>query len=47
MSSQKLYFGDGDAIYDVIFEEPVGKLRHNYRHAYGISRDPFAELSVF
>ena len=40
-SSQKLYLGDGDAIYDVIIQEPVWKWRHNYRHE--MSRDPFAE----
>ena len=41
ISSQKLYFGDDDAIYDVIIQEPVWKWRYNYKHQ--ISRDPFAE----
>ena len=41
ISTQKLYFGDDDAIYDVIIQEPVWKWRHNYRHR--ISRDPFAK----
>ena len=45
ISIQKLFFGDDDAIYDVINEEPFWKWRHNYRHDF--SRDPFAELSVF
>ena len=45
ISSQKLYFGDNDAIYDVIIQEPVWKLRHYYRHE--ISRDPFAESVLF
>ena len=44
ISKQKLFFGDNDAIFDVI-EEPVGKWHHNYRHE--ISRDPFVKLSVF
>ena len=45
ISIQKLFFGDDDAIYDVINEEQVWKWRHNYRHEF--SRDPFAELSIF
>ena len=36
-----LYFGDDDAIYDVIIQEPICKWRHNYIHE--ISRNPFAE----
>ena len=32
ISSQKLYFGDDDAIDDVIIQEPVWKWRHNHRH---------------
>ena len=40
-SSQMLYFGDDDAIYDVIIQEPICKWRHNYIHE--ISRNPFAE----
>ena len=31
ISSQKLYFGDDDAIYDTRFQEPVWKWRHYYR----------------
>ena len=45
ISSQKLYFSDDDAIYDLIIQEPVWKWRHNYR--YKISRDPFAESVLF
>ena len=45
ISSQKLYFVDDDAIYDVIIQEPVWKWRHNYR--YEFSRDPFAESVLF
>ena len=45
ISIQNLYFGDGDAIYDVIIEEPVWKWRHIYKHE--ISRDPFAESVLF
>ena len=45
ISTQKLYFCDDDAIYDVIIQEPVWKWRHNYRHE--ISRDPFAESVLF
>ena len=41
ISSQKLYFGDDDAIYDLIIQEPVCKWCHNYKHE--ISRDPFAK----
>ena len=40
-----MYFGDDDAIYDVIIQEPVWKWRHNYLHE--ISRDPFAESVLF
>ena len=40
-SSQTLYFGDDDAIYDVIIQEPVWKLCHQYRHE--ITGDAFAE----
>ena len=36
-----MYFGDKDAIYDIIIQEPVWKWRHNN------SRDPFAELLLF
>ena len=43
--TQKLYFGDDDAIYDVIIQEPVWKWHRNNKH--GISRDPFAELLHF
>ena len=46
--TQKLYFGDDDAIYDVIIQETVRKWRHNYRH--DICRDPFAKwilLDIF
>ena len=42
ISTQKMYFGDNDAINDVIIHEPVWKRRHNYIHE--IRRDPFAEL---
>ena len=45
ISSQKLYFGDDDALYHGIIQEPVWKWRHNYRHE--ISRDPFAETVLF
>ena len=45
ISSQKVYFGDDDAIYDVIIQEPVWKWRHKYRHE--ISRDPFVESVLF
>ena len=41
VSTQKLYFGDDDAFYDVIIQEMVWKWRDNYRH--GISKDQFAE----
>ena len=41
ISTQKLYFGDDDAIHDVIIKEPVWKWRHNYRHE--INRNTFAE----
>ena len=42
---QKLYFGDNDAIYDVIILEPSWKWRHYYSHDF--SRDPFEELLLF
>ena len=45
ISSQNLYFGDDDAIYDVIIQDPVWKWCHNYRHE--ISRNPFAESVLF
>ena len=45
ISTQKVYFSDDDALYDVIIHEPVWKWHHNYRHE--ISRDPFAELLLF
>ena len=45
ISTQKSYFCDNDAIYDVIMQEPVWKWRHNFRHK--ISRDSFADLPLF
>ena len=36
-----MYFGDDDALYDAIIQEPVWKWRHNYRHE--ISKDTFAD----
>ena len=45
LSTQKSYFCDNDAIYDVIMQEPVYKWRHNHRHK--ISKDSFAELPLF
>ena len=45
ISIQNLYVGDGDAIYDVIIQEPVWKWRFNYRHE--TSRDLFTELLLF
>ena len=45
ISSHKLYFGDYNAIYDVLIQEPVQKCRHNYRHE--ISRDRFDESVLF
>ena len=45
ISTKKLYFSDDDAIYDVIMQVPIKKLRHNYGHER--SNDPFAELSGF
>ena len=43
--TQKSYFCDNDTIYDFIKQEPVRKWRHNHRHK--ISRDSFADLSLF
>ena len=43
--TQKSYFLDNDAIYDVIMQKPVRTRRHNHRHK--ISRDSFAEKSLF
>ena len=45
ISSQNLYFVDDDAIYEVIFQGPVCKWRHIYRHK--ISMDTFAESVLF
>ena len=45
ISSQKLYVGNDDAIYDVIIQEAVWKWRHKYRPE--ISRDPFSESVLF
>ena len=41
ISTQRSYFCDNDAIYDVIMQEPVRKWRHNHRHK--INRNSFAE----
>ena len=41
ISTQKLHFGDDDAIYDILMQ----KRHHNYRHE--INRDPIVELSDF
>ena len=40
ISTQKLHFGDDDAIYDILMQK-----RHHNRH--DISRDPIVELSDF
>ena len=45
ISSQKLYFGDDNAISDVIIQELVWKWHNNYRNA--IRKDPFAEVLLF
>ena len=45
ITTQKLYFSDDDPIYDVLMQDPVWKLHHNYKHE--INRDPFAELPIF
>ena len=42
--TQKSYFCDNDAIYDVIMHEPVRKWRHNHRYEF---RDSFDELLLF
>ena len=44
-SGHNLYFGDDDAIYDVIIQKPVWKWGQNYRQE--ISKDTFAELLLF
>ena len=44
ISSQKLYFGDVDAIYDFIIQEPFWKWRHYYRHE--ISRDHYSSRHI-
>ena len=36
ISSQKLYFGYDDAIFDVIIQQPDWKWRHNYTQSAGI-----------
>ena len=45
ISSQKLYFGDNVAIYDVIIQKLVWKWRNNYKHE--ISKNPFAKTVLF
>ena len=42
ISTQQLYCGDDDAIYNVIIQEPIWKWRHIYGHE--TSRYPFAKL---
>ena len=41
ISSQKLYFGDDDAIYDIIIQEPVWNLLNQY--SFG-NTQPFSFL---